>query len=113
MKAAGQSLAALLASLRQGQRRRAGTVALEFALLASAFLALLMGVLELAVLLFAQIALDFAAAQSARCLFTGQVFNSNSASGGGEQAAIAAPAAPAAAVHSASRCSRPPISVAS
>jgi Flp pilus assembly protein TadG len=52
---------------------RAGAVALEFGLLATAFIGLLLGVFELGFLMFAQISLDYATASSARALFTGQV----------------------------------------
>jgi Flp pilus assembly protein TadG len=50
----------------------AGTVALEFGLLAIAFLGLLLGIFELGFLLFAQISLDYAATEAARSLLTGQ-----------------------------------------
>ena len=57
------------------QRRRGtlGTVALEFALLGSAVLTLILGTMEIAYLLYAQIALDYATATAARNLFTGQM----------------------------------------
>jgi Flp pilus assembly protein TadG len=53
--------------------QRSGAVALEFGLLAVAFIGLLMGVFELGFLMFAQISLDYATASAARALFTGQV----------------------------------------
>ena len=65
---------------------RAGTVALEFGLLATAFVGLLLGVLELGFLMFAQISLDYATATAARELFTGQV----SVTAGTSQAAFQA-----------------------
>ena len=52
---------------------RAGTVALEFGLLAGAFVGLLLGIVELGFFLFAQISLDYAASSAARSLFTGQI----------------------------------------
>jgi Flp pilus assembly protein TadG len=52
---------------------RAGAIALEFGLLATAFIGLLLGVFELGFLMFAQISLDYATATAARELFTGQV----------------------------------------
>jgi Flp pilus assembly protein TadG len=62
---------------------RAGTVALEFGLLAGVFVGLLLGIFELAFLLFAQISLDYAAGAAARSLFTGQITVKN---GAGQQA---------------------------
>jgi Flp pilus assembly protein TadG len=50
-----------------------GAVALEFGLLAVAFVGLLLGVLEMGFLMFAQISLDYATATAAREMFTGQV----------------------------------------
>lgn len=52
---------------------RAGTVALEFGLLATVFAGLLLGVLEIGYVLFAQVALDYATTAAARQLLTGQV----------------------------------------
>jgi Flp pilus assembly protein TadG len=62
---------------------RSGTVALEFGLLAGAFVGLLLGVFELGFFLFAQISLDYAASAAARSLFTGQI---TVKSGTGQQA---------------------------
>ena len=58
---------------------RAGTVALEFGLLAGVFVMLLVGIFELGFLLFAQISLDYAAGAAARSLFTGQITVKNGA----------------------------------
>jgi Flp pilus assembly protein TadG len=52
---------------------RSGTVALEFGLLATVFIGLLIGVFELGYLLFAQVSLDYATTSAARELFTGRV----------------------------------------
>jgi Flp pilus assembly protein TadG len=51
---------------------RQGTTAVEFALLAPAFIALLVAVLETAVFLFAQASLQTAAVQAGRLFMTGQ-----------------------------------------
>jgi Flp pilus assembly protein TadG len=51
---------------------KAGTVALEFALIGSAFLGLLLFVFELGFLLYAQTALDYAVKEAARQMQTGQ-----------------------------------------
>ena len=50
----------------------AGTVAVEFALLGVAFLGLLVLVLQLGFLLYAQVALDYAVKETARQMQTGQ-----------------------------------------
>jgi Flp pilus assembly protein TadG len=57
-----------------------GTVALEFALVGSAFLGLLMFVFELGFLLYAQTALDFGVKEAARQMQTGQQTLANGAS---------------------------------
>src|ERR1700677_2991871 len=54
---------------------RQGTTAVEFALIAPAFIALLVAVLETAVFLFAQSALQTAAVQAGRLFMTGQAQN--------------------------------------
>jgi Flp pilus assembly protein TadG len=54
------------------QTARAGTVAVEFALIGSTFLALLLFVFELGFILYAQMALDFAVKEAARQMQTGQ-----------------------------------------
>jgi Flp pilus assembly protein TadG len=54
---------------------RRGTTAVEFALLAPAFIALLIAVLETAVFLFAQASLQTAAVQAGRLFMTGQAQN--------------------------------------
>jgi len=58
----------------------AGTVALEFALIGSAFLGLLIFVFELGFLLYAQTALDFGVKEAARQMQTGQQTIANGAS---------------------------------
>jgi Flp pilus assembly protein TadG len=59
------------ASLRR-RAARAGSVALEFALIGSTFLALLVFVFELGFDLYAQTSLDYAVKQAARQMQTGQ-----------------------------------------
>jgi Flp pilus assembly protein TadG len=54
------------------RRDNAGVVAIEFALIGPALLALLLGLLELSFILYAQTALDHAARQAARNMATGQ-----------------------------------------
>jgi Flp pilus assembly protein TadG len=54
---------------------RQGTTAVEFALIAPAFIALLVAVLETAVFLFAQASLQTAAVQAGRLFMTGQAQN--------------------------------------
>ncbi|CAH2602016.1 putative TadZ/CpaE, associated with Flp pilus assembly [Rhodovastum atsumiense] len=61
---------------RQRRGARAGATALEFALVAPAFLALLLGIMELGFLLYAQTALDYAARQAARQMQTGRTARS-------------------------------------
>ncbi|MBE7159079.1 MAG: pilus assembly protein [Rhodospirillales bacterium] len=56
---------------------------MEFALVGSAFLAMVLGILEIAFIIFAQVALDYATSQSARQLLTGNV---NIASGASQTA---------------------------
>ena len=58
-----------LARLRDAER---GATAVEFALIAPAFLATLIAVLETAIFLFAQASLQTAAAQAGRLFMTGQ-----------------------------------------
>jgi Flp pilus assembly protein TadG len=60
-------------------RRTAGSVALEFAMIGPAFLGLLLFVLELGFLLYAQTALDYAVNQAARQMQTGQKTIANGA----------------------------------
>jgi Flp pilus assembly protein TadG len=57
----------------------AGTVALEFALIGSAFFGLLLFVFELGFLLYAQTALDYAVKEAARQMQTGQQTIANGA----------------------------------
>jgi len=54
------------------RRATKGTVALEFAMIASIFLGLLLLVFELGFIFFAQVALDYAAREAARQMQTGQ-----------------------------------------
>jgi len=54
-------------------RARAGTTAVEFALVAPPFFALLIGVFELTLYLFAQATLQNAATEAGRLIMTGQV----------------------------------------
>jgi Flp pilus assembly protein TadG len=62
------------------QTLRSGTVALEFGLLATVFIGMLIGVFELGYLLFAQVSLDYATTSAARELFTGRVSISSGSS---------------------------------
>jgi Flp pilus assembly protein TadG len=66
---------------------QSGTVALEFGLLASIFIGMLIGVFELGYLLFAQVSLDYATTSAARELFTGRVSVSSGTSQASFQAA--------------------------
>ena len=65
---------------RFGRARRAAT-AVEFALIAPAFIAVLIAVLQTMVMLFAQQALQAGAMEAARQFLTGQAQNSNSGAG--------------------------------
>jgi Flp pilus assembly protein TadG len=56
---------------------KCGATAVEFALIAPAFLALIIAVFEITIFLFAQQILQTAAVQAGRLLMTGQVQNSN------------------------------------
>lgn len=56
---------------------RQGTTAVEFALIAPAFLAMLIAILETTLFLFAQATLQNAAVEAGRLFMTGQVQNSN------------------------------------
>lgn len=56
---------------------RKGATAVEFALIAPAFLALLIAIFQTAIFLFAQMALQDAAVQAARYFMTGQAQNGN------------------------------------
>ncbi len=55
------------------KKARSGTVALEFGMIAGAFFALLLGVIELAFILYAQTALDYAAKEASREMQTEQL----------------------------------------
>jgi Flp pilus assembly protein TadG len=59
---------------------RAGTVALEFALIGTSFFGLLLFVFELGFILYAQTALDFAVKEAARQMQTGQQTIANGSS---------------------------------
>jgi Flp pilus assembly protein TadG len=65
---------------RFGRARRAAT-AVEFALIAPAFIAVLIALLQTMVVLFAQQALQAGASEAARLFMTGQAQNSNSGAG--------------------------------
>jgi Flp pilus assembly protein TadG len=59
------------------RRSRQGATAVEFALIAPAFLAMLIAVLQTCVFVFAQQTLQNAAVQAGRLIMTGQVQNGN------------------------------------
>jgi Flp pilus assembly protein TadG len=63
--------------LRRLIERRDGTAAVEFALVAAPFLALVFAIMETALVFFAGQALETAVAQSARLIMTGQAQNGN------------------------------------
>jgi Flp pilus assembly protein TadG len=58
--------------MRPGRNDRRGSVALEFALVGMAFFGLLLLILQLGFILYAQTALDYAAKQASRMMQTGQ-----------------------------------------
>jgi Flp pilus assembly protein TadG len=64
-------------ALLQWRDAKAGLVALEFALIGPALVGLLMLMLEMGFLLYAQTALDFAAREAARNMATGQATAAN------------------------------------
>ena len=66
------SLSLVLARLRGFRRAQTGAAALEFAMVAAPFFALLGGVIELGLVFMAQITLDNAMATAARQIRTGQ-----------------------------------------
>lgn len=70
--AAGIKRFVLRGPLRRLVQRREGTAAVEFALVAAPFLALLFAIIETALVFFASQTLDTAVAQSARLIMTGQ-----------------------------------------
>jgi Flp pilus assembly protein TadG len=70
---------------------RAGTVALEFAVIGSTFLGLLLFVFELGFILYAQTALDFAVKEAARQMQTGQQTIANGASQASFQSLVLCP----------------------
>ena len=61
-----------MSALTLWRRAKKGTVALEFALISSIFLGLLLLIFELGFIFFAQTALDYAARETARQMQTGQ-----------------------------------------
>ena len=63
--------------LSRFRRARQAATAVEFALIAPAFLAILIAILQTSVVLFAQQALQAAAMEAARLFLTGQAQNSN------------------------------------
>ncbi len=66
-----------MSTLSRWRNATAGVVALEFALLAPAIFGLLLLMLEMGFLLYAQTALDFAAREAARNMSTGQATATN------------------------------------
>ena len=73
------------------QAARAGTVALEFALIGTSFFGLLLFVFELGFILYAQTALDFAVKEAARQMQTGQQTIADGASQSSFQSAVLCP----------------------
>ena len=75
------SPAAPTASLRNGllrfRRNRRGSVAVEFALVAPVFFALLFAIIETAMVFFASQVIETMTANSARYIMTGQAQNNN------------------------------------
>jgi len=70
-------IASLASLLRRFRRNRKGAAALEFALIAPVFLALLFAILETAMMFFASQVLETVTQESARLILTGQAQNSN------------------------------------
>jgi len=68
---------ALRASPRRFMRRQDGAVAVEFALILLPFLALMFGIMETALVFFADQTLETAVADSARLIMTGQAQTQN------------------------------------
>lgn len=71
------SLTRVTRQISRFMRTERGATAVEFALIAPAFLATLLAILEVAIFLFAQMALQDAANQAARYFLTGQAQNNN------------------------------------
>jgi Flp pilus assembly protein TadG len=65
------------AGLRRFARAKSGAAAVEFALVAVPFLALLFAIIETALVFFANQALEYAVAQSSRLILTGQAQDAN------------------------------------
>jgi Flp pilus assembly protein TadG len=70
---------------------RAGTVAVEFAMIGSTFLGLILFVFELGFILYAQMALDFAVKEAARQMQTGQQTVANGTSQTSFQSVVLCP----------------------
>ncbi len=77
MSAPATSSASFMRLLRRFRRNRKAAAALEFALVAPVFLALLFAILETALMFFASQVLESITQQSARMILTGQAQNSN------------------------------------
>ncbi len=75
--AAGLRRLVVPGALRRLVRREDGTAAIEFAIVAVPFLALVFAIIETALVFFAGQALETAVAQSARLIMTGQAQNGN------------------------------------
>ena len=76
------STASLRNILRRFRRSRRGSVAVEFALVAPVFFALLFAIIETAIMFFASQALETITANSARYIMTGQAQNGEFRPGG-------------------------------
>jgi Flp pilus assembly protein TadG len=72
MPSPASSLAATRAALRRFRRNRRGSAAVEFALVAPVFFALLFAIIETALVFFASQVLETATQDSARMIMTGQ-----------------------------------------
>ena len=68
----GAARVAVGAVLRRFARRQDGAAAIEFAMVAAPFLAMVFAIMETAIVFFAGQALETAAADSARLIMTGQ-----------------------------------------
>lgn len=71
------SLTRVIRQISRFVRTERGATAVEFALIAPAFFATLLAILEVSIFLFAQMALQDAANQAARYFLTGQAQNNN------------------------------------
>jgi Flp pilus assembly protein TadG len=77
MSAPATSSASFMRLLRRFRRNRAAAAALEFALVAPVFLALLFAILETALMFFADQVLETMTQQAARAILTGQAQNTS------------------------------------